>query len=62
MVVDPPAQVFLVPARAFGDTLESRPPNNAASSGGVAPIIVGILVACALTAGLLLGWVLSRTL
>jgi serine/threonine-protein kinase len=62
MVVDPPAQVILVPPRAFGDTLESRPPNNAASSGGVAPIIVGILVACALTAGLLLGWVLSRTL
>jgi hypothetical protein len=68
MVVDPPAQVILVPPRAFGDprafgeTLESRPPAKAASATGVAPAIVGILVACALTAGLLLGWVLSRTL
>ena len=68
VVVDPPAQVILVPPRAsgdpraFGETLESRPPAKAASATGVAPAIVGILVACALTAGLLLGWILSRTL
>jgi len=62
MVVDPPAQVLLVPGRAFGETLESRPPPKAAATVGVAPTIVGILIACALTAGLLLGWVLSRTL
>ena len=68
VVVDPPAQVILVPPRAsgdpraFGETLESRPPGKAAAATGVSPTIVGILVACALTAGLLLGWVLSRTL
>jgi|HubBroStandDraft_1064217.scaffolds.fasta_scaffold15869_2 eukaryotic-like serine/threonine-protein kinase len=55
----PPKAPSLTP-RAFGETLESRPPNPARLPVGVAQKVVVALVLSAFLAGMLVGWLAGR--
>jgi eukaryotic-like serine/threonine-protein kinase len=60
-VAEPPAHIVVVPPGPLGGTLPSKDrKSRARARRGVRPLLVALLVACALSAGFLLGWAVGR--
>ncbi len=60
-VAEPPAHVVVVPPGPLGGTLPSKDRKSRPRvRRGVRPILVALLVACALSAGFLLGWAMGH--
>jgi serine/threonine-protein kinase len=60
-VAEPPAHIVVVPPGPLGGTLPSKDrKSRSRARRGVRPLLVALLVACALSAGFLLGWAVGR--